>query len=137
MLERIVQEEVRAINKNIIVGVIVVLVLIVAGYFVLNKSASQMPGAATQQTTGVTAATNTVTIQNFVYSPSTITVKVGDSVTWTNRDSVGHSATADDGSFDTGVLSQGQTGSVTFTKAGTYTYFCSVHPNMKGTVIVQ
>ena len=79
---------------------------------------------------------NAITIQNMAFSPATLTVKVGDKVTWTNQDSVGHSATADDNSFDTGVLGQGQSGSATFSKAGTYTYHCIVHPNMKATIIV-
>lgn len=88
---------------------------------------------AMQQTKGATA----VTIQNYAFSPATLTVNVGDKVTWTNMDSAPHSATADNNSFDTGVLENGQSGSVTFTKAGTYTYHCSVHPMMKATVIVQ
>lgn len=82
-------------------------------------------------------ASNEVTIQNFAFGPATVTVKVGDTVTWTNMDLTGHSATADDGSFDTGVLSQGKSGSVTFDTAGTFTYHCTPHPNMKGTVVVE
>jgi plastocyanin len=57
-------------------------------------------------------------------------------VTWTNQDFAPHTATADDGSFDTGRLDQGETGSVTFDQPGTYTYTCTFHPNMKGTVVV-
>lgn len=97
------------------------------------------PSTNNQTNPGTSASSlkNTVGIENFAYSPSTITVKVGDSVTWTNKDGVGHSATADDNSFNTGVLSQNQSGSVTFSKAGTYPYHCSVHPSMHGTVIVQ
>ncbi|SRR5258708_4801042 len=78
-----------------------------------------------------------VSIQNMAFSPATLIIKVGDQVTWTNQDSIGHSATADDGSFDTGIISQGQSGSNTFTKAGTYTYHCSVHPSMTATIVVQ
>jgi plastocyanin len=77
-----------------------------------------------------------VTIQSFSYSPETITVKKGTTVTWTNTDTDDHSATADDGSFDTGLLSTGGTGSVTFTEVGSHTYHCSTHPNMTGTVVV-
>lgn len=90
-------------------------------------------------TTTVTpvVASNSVTISNFNFSPSPLTIKVGDKVTWDNQDSVGHTATSDNNSFDTGTISPGQSGSFTFTKAGTYAYHCSVHPSMKGTIIVQ
>src|SRR5438874_13286079 len=76
------------------------------------------------------------TISDFKYTPGTVTVAVGESVTWTNEGPTGHSATADDGSFDTGVLSKGTTGSHTFTKAGTYTFHCTPHPFMHGTIVV-
>ena len=107
-----------------------------------NSSNARMPmqqQSSTSQSNSNKSAVgkNAVTIQNYAFSPATITVKAGDKVTWTNEDSVGHSATADQAGFDTGVLQQGQSGSVTFAKAGTFTYHCSVHPDMKGTVIVQ
>ncbi|MBI3486164.1 cupredoxin family copper-binding protein [Candidatus Daviesbacteria bacterium] len=99
---------------------------------------TQAPTATSESTSSESAMSkNEVQIKNFAFSPASITVKVGESVTWTNQDSVGHSATADDNSFDTGVFSQGKSGSFTFSKAGTYTYHCSVHPNMKATVVVQ
>lgn len=94
----------------------------------------------TQESTSTkleTMAKNEVVIQNFAYSPSTITIKVGEAVTWTNKDAAGHSATADDKSFDTGVLAQGESETVTFSKAGTFTYFCTPHPNIKGTIVVE
>lgn len=116
---------------------IALLVLIVAGigayYFVFANKGGYMQN--TNQEAPV--AKNTVEIANFAYSQATLTVKVGDTVTWTNQDSAGHSATADDNSFDTGVLAQGKSGIITFSKPGTYTYHCSVHPTMKGTIIVK
>ncbi len=131
-------------NNKIIIGVIV-LVIVVGGIFLLksqygNTQQQGSPSQAqptTQAGSSTEVTKNAVTIQNMAFSPATLTVKVGDKITWTNQDSVGHSATADDNSFDTGVLSQGQSESVTFSKAGTYTYHCSVHPNMKGTITVQ
>lgn len=78
-----------------------------------------------------------VDIVNFAYSPKTVTIKAGGQVTWTNKDAVAHTATADDGSFGTGLLAQGDSESVTFDKAGTYTYYCKPHPNMKATVVVE
>jgi plastocyanin len=82
------------------------------------------------------AASTGVTIKNFAFSPGTTSVNVGDTITWTNQDSAPHTATANDGSFDTGTLSKGKSGSHTFTKAGSFAYICSVHPSMKGTVTV-
>jgi plastocyanin len=75
-------------------------------------------------------------ISDFKFAPATITVHVGDSITWTNDGPSPHSATANNGSFDTGVLKKGQSASHTFSQAGTFTYFCSVHPFMHGTVVV-
>jgi LPXTG-motif cell wall-anchored protein len=83
------------------------------------------------------AASSTVTIRNFAFSPESVTIDVGDTVTWTNQDSVEHSATADDGSFDTDLLADGESGSHTFEEAGTFQYFCKPHPNMKGTITVR
>jgi plastocyanin len=83
------------------------------------------------------AADNPVAISGFSFSPHDITVAVGDSVTWTNSDAQGHTATADDGSFDTGTIGNGTSKSVTFATAGTFAYHCSIHPAMTGTVTVE
>jgi plastocyanin len=76
-------------------------------------------------------------LSNFSFSPGTITVKIGSSVTWTNKDSTTHTITSDTGAFNSGNLSQGATFSYTFADRGTFAYHCSIHPTMKGTVIVQ
>lgn len=83
------------------------------------------------------APTYDVSIQNFSFSPATLTIKRGDTVRWTNQDSVQHTATADNGFFDTGLLSQGQSDTVTFTTTGTFSYYCTPHPNMRATIIVE
>jgi plastocyanin len=83
------------------------------------------------------AADQTVVIDNFAYSPATVTVQEGDSVTWRNDDGDSHTATADDGSFDTGTLATGESGAVTFDTAGSFDYHCSIHPEMTGTVVVE
>src|SRR5215212_2588042 len=82
------------------------------------------------------AASAGVTISDFKFAPSTTTVNVGDTVTWSNSGPTGHSATATDGSFDTGILQKGSSGSHTFSQAGTFSYFCKPHPFMKGTITV-
>jgi plastocyanin len=85
-----------------------------------------------------TAAADTgVTISDFQFAPSSVTVDVGDTVTWANDGPTPHSATADDGSFDTGIFEAGQSRSETFDQAGTFAYFCTPHPNMRGTVTVR
>ena len=78
-----------------------------------------------------------VEIKNFAFGPKSLTIKKGTGVTFTNQDSVKHSATADDGSFDTGLLAKGESASVTFDEVGVYTYHCTPHPNMKATIIVE
>ena len=83
------------------------------------------------------AASGSVTISDFKFTPATITVNVGDTVTWTNNGPTPHSATAKDGSFDTGIMDKGKSGSATFNNAGTIPYICTPHPFMKGTVIVK
>jgi hypothetical protein len=77
-----------------------------------------------------------VTIEDFVYRPATVTVDVGDTVTWTNRDDAPHTAT-DEGRFDTGELARGESGSHTFRRAGRFAYLCTLHPQMEGTVVVR
>lgn len=76
------------------------------------------------------------TIADYSFSPATLTVHVGDTVTWTNTGHQPHTATATNHSFDTGILQHGQSASHTFTAPGTYSYYCVVHPWMKGTIIV-
>jgi len=66
-----------------------------------------------------------------------VTIRAGSAVLWTNKDGAPHTVTAKDGSFDSGNLAQGASFSFTFQKAGTYDYFCAIHPSMKGTVVVQ
>jgi plastocyanin len=85
-----------------------------------------------------TAAADTgVTISDFQFAPASVTIDVGDTVTWTNEGPTPHSATADDRSFDTGIFEAGQSRSHTFDEAGTFAYFCTPHPNMRGTVTVR
>ena len=77
-----------------------------------------------------------VTIADFQFTPGSSTVHVGDTVTWTNNGPSSHTATARDGSFDTGVLKPGASASHTFTQPGTFAFYCKIHPFMHGTIIV-
>ena len=85
----------------------------------------------------IAAASGSVTIADFTFSPTSITIDAGDTVTWNNNGPTPHSATANDGSFDTGILKKGQSGSHTFNQAGSFSYYCKPHPYMKATVVVQ
>jgi len=78
-----------------------------------------------------------VKIDNFSFAPETIKVSVGTTVTWTNRDDIPHTVVSTDGVFKSKVRDTDEQFSFTFTKSGTYSYFCSVHPKMTGTVVVQ
>lgn len=85
------------------------------------------------------AQTVEVKINNFSFGPETLTVAVGTTVTWTNRDDIPHTVVSSDTAktFKSKVLDTDEKFSFTFTKAGTYPYFCSVHPKMTGKVVVQ
>ena len=79
----------------------------------------------------------TVSIQDFSFNPGQITVAPGTTVTWTNEGPSPHTTTADDGSWDSGTLQQGEDFSFTFDEPGTYTYHCSIHPDMTASVKVS
>ena len=84
------------------------------------------------------ASGSAVTISGFKFAPTSLTVKRGAKVTVTNDDSTAHTATADDGnSFDTGTLDSGSSQTISVSKPGSYAYHCSIHPFMKGTLVVQ
>lgn len=83
------------------------------------------------------ASTADVKIDNFVFGPAAITVPVGTTVTWINRDDIPHTVVSTEKVFKSKVLDTDEKFSFTFTKAGEYPYFCSIHPKMTGKVVVQ
>ena len=83
------------------------------------------------------AETTEVKIDNFSFGPGTLTVPAGTTVTWINRDDIPHTVVSTEGVFKSKVLDTDEKFSFTFSKAGTYPYFCSIHPKMTGKVIVQ
>lgn len=85
---------------------------------------------------GEAAKAEKVQIVEFSYEPDPVVVQAGGKVIWQNEDTAPHTATADDGSFDTGTIEKGKLGSATFKEPGTFTYFCEIHPTMHGTVEV-
>ena len=104
------------------------------------KSSSSSPYGSTPTGPAPTPApTNTVLMQGMAFSPATITVAVGTTVTWKNQDSYAHTSTSDTNVWDTGSIQGGGSATTTFNTAGTFPYHCTFHESMgmKGTVIVQ
>lgn len=106
-----------------------------------TSTATPAPVAAAADTTGqsapAAAAAQTVSIENFSFGGAT-TVSPGEQITVSNVDSAPHTMTANDGSFDTGILNSGSTATLTMpTTPGTYQFFCSLHPSMVSTITVQ
>lgn len=85
------------------------------------------------------AATQHVAMENYAYSPATLTIQVGDTVTWTNHDQAPHDVvtTSAPAAFRSPLLNTGESWSFTFTVPGTYAYYCSVHPDMRAQIIVE
>ena len=102
-------------------------------------SSTQSNGAVSTDTSAPVASTspNQIQISGFAFNPNSLTIKVGDTVTWTNLDSAAHTVVADDGSFKSDRLITGATFQYTFNTAGTFTYKCGIHASMTGTLIVQ
>jgi plastocyanin len=105
-----------------------------------RSSMSPMPNMSTADSgaagVGAPVATDTVAIDNFAFAPATITVPEGTTVTWTNKDGDAHTVAAQDGSFSSAPLATGAGYRHTFTKPGTYSYLCTIHPFMTATVVV-
>lgn len=102
-------------------------------------AASIITGGAKNLAAAPPAASETqVKIDNFTFAPASITVPVGSSIRWTNADDIPHTVVSDDKTtFKSKVLDTNEEFSFTFTKPGTYNYFCSIHPKMTGKIIVQ
>jgi plastocyanin len=83
------------------------------------------------------AGAASVAIENFAFNPADVTAAVGETITWTNSDSAGHTATLDDGACDTGTIGPDASSGLVFDTAGTYTYHCTIHPNMTGSITIQ
>jgi plastocyanin len=132
-----------SLTKKIIAIVAVVVVLgaigaILASHKSTSPSMASNTMASSQAAASSATATNAVSISNYMFAPMSIKVSIGTTVTWTNKDDVHHTVTANaSGGFSSPQIAQNGTYSFKFTKAGTYTYYCSDHPYMKATVIVS
>lgn len=119
--------------KKIILVVGGILIVVVVLVLVMSQNKSQVSTITPAGTT--TSLPNSVSIKNFSFNPSTLNVKVGTTVTWTNEDTVTHTIKSD--TFSSGNLSQGDTFKFTFSTPGTFNYSCGIHPTMTGTIVVQ
>ncbi|MDT5093825.1 MAG: hypothetical protein QOH60_3188 [Mycobacterium sp.] len=100
------------------------------------SSMPPMPTSGSSTGPAAPVAGNAVSIDNFAFTPATLTVHIGSAVTWTNHDEEPHTVAANDGSFHSPGLDAQGTYSFTFSKPGTYDYICSIHPFMRGSVVV-
>src|SRR5882757_7517989 len=105
-------------------------------------ASSSMPGmsmpasGSASKAVGAPVTTNAIAIQNFAFSPATVPIKAGTTITWTNRDQDAHTVTATKRSFHSATLNTGDTFRHTFTTPGTYEYLCTIHPFMTATIVV-
>ncbi|HKT71326.1 MAG TPA: cupredoxin domain-containing protein [Steroidobacteraceae bacterium] len=107
-----------------------------AGVAAAAATAAAVAGTAEKPAAAAADAGRTIKISNFTFEPVSMDVPVGASLTWVNEDDIPHTVVADDRSFKSKVLDSGQSFTFTFTAAGKYGYFCSLHPHMTGTVVV-
>jgi plastocyanin len=131
------------VKKIIILFSALMIILLVAGCSSSTKPSSQtqinQPGAKdyTPQTASSTADAGSVQIKGFAFNPDTLTVKPGTAVVWTNEDSATHIIVAESGEFTSDQLAKGDSFTFKFDNKGTYNYYCSIHPSMKGTIVVE
>lgn len=121
-------------NNKIVIGIVAVIIVIGGIFYFTQKQYQPTQQPATQQPQTQIAA-NAVTIQNFAFSPGTLTVTQGTKVTWTNQDATTHKIKSD--TFNSSDLNQGDTFTFTFNTKGTFDYSCAIHPSMTGKIVVE
>lgn len=133
-------QKLRATFDRVVALLGVALVLATGAVFLADDDGGD--GAKAQQAPATAKETDKVLIKDFLYEPSAITVAVGTEVTFANEDTAPHTATSGDspkpdGVFDTDIIEKGASKSIKLDKAGTFAYFCELHPFMEATVIVK
>jgi len=116
-------------RRKLFTGSIIALSLAVAAVVILHPTRAKSEESKT--------ASMEVRVDNFTFGPDTLTVPANSTVTWVNKDDVPHVIASNDGLFKSKALDTDDKYSYTFTKAGTYAYYCSVHPKMVGKIVVQ
>jgi len=126
----------RHLTTSVVAGVAVT--ALVAGCGGSDYGAPKASSSPTPTASASSGGASSVAIDNFKFTPASLTVSQGARTTVTNRDSTAHTVTADDGSsFDTGDINPGSSATVTLPKAGTFKYHCSIHPFMHGTLVAD
>lgn len=121
----------RRLNLSMLGASGAVVLVAAAILFAVGVARSQQEGASQK------AAATKITIDNFSFTPGDLTVSSGTTITWVNHDDVPHTVVSDDKKFKSKALDTDDTFSFTFTQAGTYEYFCSLHPKMTAKVTVK
>lgn len=119
------------------IGFLITILSISAGCSKSSMANLSGTGGNGNNTGTSTPGANEVFIQGMAFSPSSITVTAGTTITWTNKDAVTHNVTSNPALFSSGGMVNGVTYSFTFTDTGTFSYSCTIHPSMKGTVVVN
>ena len=114
-------------NKILLAGLTLALSFSVAALFLFEPTRVKAEAASGTE----------VRVDNFTFAPDTLTVPVNSTVTWVNKDDIPHVIASNDGVFKSKALDTDQKYSYTFTKAGSYAYYCSIHPKMVGKIVVQ
>jgi amicyanin len=128
-----------SLNRKNPLGALVIFLILVAFAFWYSNSYFKLKTNPVQTQTAVTSTPTLkgeIFVQQNAFVPDSLTVKIGDTVTWVNNESYEHNIVGDNGSFKSPILATGDKYSFTFKKVGTYTYICSIHPFMHGTIIV-
>jgi len=102
----------------------------------VNSTATSPSPSSVASTATSTASQDSVAIRNYAFNPSTLTIRKGATVTWTNYDSVQHTVTSNSGVFSSPLLSTGNTYTYQFNSTGSFSYHCSIHTYMTGTIVV-
>ncbi|MGB9937289.1 MAG: cupredoxin domain-containing protein [Methanobacterium sp.] len=137
-------------NRGILALIIIILVIIIAGVALYstqttNQNTPANNGTIQSGTNGTANTTNgtnntvptTIAIQNGAFNPNSLTIKSGTNVQWINRDNINHQIVADNGEFQSPVLTNGQTYNFYFAKSGVFGYTCKIHPTETGTITVS
>lgn len=141
-------------GRSALVAIVVVAILVIGGAVALthksnsnsstqstsNSAQNKSNTSSTSSNTNQTAASGSVDIKNMAFTPPQISIAKGGSVTWTNNDSVAHTVVDDlsnVGGPASGNIEPGSTYSFTFAKTGSFQYHCSIHPSMRGTIVVK
>ena len=125
-------------KKGLIIISLFSILLLISGLGGCAKNEVDTTQGNSPSVTILDAQSQNIKLKNFAFNPSEIIIKKGSVVIWTNEDSYNHDVTSESGDeLNSGILSKGQTYSHTFNQAGTFDYYCTIHPSMKGKIIVE